>query len=102
MDGIDRSVISPSLINPGWNDLTKFTYNPDLDLGVDTDFLAALTSTNVNDDGSVSTEQGQQNAEPSPAAQSANASSENPSKHLKLSLSRAKQPDEVPLAIAPM
>ena len=104
MDGIDRSVISPSLINPGWDDLTKFTYNPDFDLGVDADFLSELTSANVDDDGRVSTEQGQQNAapEPSPAAQSANASGENPSKRLKLSLSRAKQRDEVRLAITPM
>ena len=39
MDGIDRSVISPSLINPGWDDLTMFTYNPDFDLGVDADFF---------------------------------------------------------------
>ena len=93
---IDRSVISPSLINPGWDDPTKFTYNPDFDLGVDADFLSTLTSAAVDNDGKVFVEQGQANIEPLSAAQSvANASNENPSKHLKLSLSRAKPCEEV-------
>ena len=100
---INRSVISSGLINPGWDDPTKFTYNPDFDLGVDTDFLSALTSAAVNDDGRIFAEQGQANVEPSSAAQSiTNASNENPSKRLKLSLSQAKLREEVRPAIALM
>ena len=86
---IDRSVISPSVLNPDWNDPTKFTYNPDFCLGADADyFLSALTSAAFDDDpGRVSEElQGQSNV----AQSVANASGENPSKRLKLSLSRER------------
>ena len=101
MDDIDRSVISPSLINPAWDDPTKFSYNPDFDLRVDTEFLSALTSTDGgNDDGTV--EQGQENIELCSAAKSTDACGENPSKCLKLSLSRAKSRDEFRPATAPM
>ena len=89
MDDINRSVVSPSLINPAWDDPTKFTY---FDLGVDVDFLPALTSTDGgNDDGSISTEQGQENIEPCLAI---DACGKNPSKGPKLSLLRAPSRDE--------
>lgn len=56
MDGIDRNVISPSLMNPAWDDLANFVYNPDFDLGVGADFMpeAALACINAGcteDDG---------------------------------------------------
>ena len=31
-------MVSPSLLNPDWGDLTKFKFNPDFDLGM-SDFL---------------------------------------------------------------
>ena len=39
---MDRRVISPSLFNPDWEDMTKFPFNPDFDLGMG-DFLPDLT-----------------------------------------------------------
>ena len=44
MDGIDRTVVGPSVLDADW-DITKFVYNPDFDLGVDAAFLPAALET---------------------------------------------------------
>ena len=44
MDGIDRMVASPSLLDADW-DITRFVYNPNFDLGVDAAFLPAALET---------------------------------------------------------
>ena len=100
MDGIDRNVVSPSLFNPAWGDLANFVYNPDFDLGVDADFLPEAVLTSTSKDESIVVEQLQENTELPSAAESTNAG-ENPSKRLKLSLSREKSRTKLGSASAP-
>jgi hypothetical protein len=91
------------LFNPAWGDLTKFVRNPDFDLGMD-DFLSEAALASIIDgcnDGSNSVEQFQENIEPRSAAESSDASDENPTKRLKLSLSRAKPRVKLGSASAP-
>ena len=83
MDGIDRTVISPSLINADWN-ITKFVHNPDFDLRVDVDFSPAALETAptpMMNPGQVCGE----------SQLDLTATTENPKKYLKLLLGRDRE-----------
>ena len=81
---MDRGVISPSLMNPDWEDLAKFTFNPDFDLGM-RDFLPYPTLPSVLEDGSATNGSSGIAAASSLDADTRQAA-EIPRKRLKLSL----------------
>ena len=94
---MDRRVISPSLLNLEWEDLTKFPFKPDFDLGT-RDFLPDLTLLTDKSSRSISPSifpgvtNGQVQLPGISAASSclnAEQPAENPHKHLKLSLHRS-------------
>ena len=95
MASYDRSVISSSLLNPDWDDPTKFVFNPKFDLGV-SDWLSSLPG----DDSSrhvITDEDGQTNLVATPLSETvATISSEDTElgnkspKHLQLRLPSAE------------
>ena len=94
---MDRRVISPSLINPDWGDLTR-PFNPDFDLGIpgfypwdvaDLDFPAALEDQSSDTQIDVADQNGQMELLAATSSRDAEDTTENPPKHKKLSLQRS-------------
>ena len=95
MESYNRSVISPSLLNPDWADPTKFVFNPKFDLDV-SDWLSGLPG--ADSSRVVPDEDGQANLVATPLSETVSTSStedtelgNNPPKRLRLSLSRKTQ-----------
>ena len=97
-------MVSPSLLNPDWGDLTKFKFNPDFDLGM-SDFLpwdSNLTTGSLLED-----ERGPVKllATPGIAALPSSSDAEianNPHKRLRLSLPCSTKPSSVvPSGVCP-
>ena len=97
---MDRRVISPSLVNPDWGDMTR-PFNPDFDLGM-RDFqpwdLADLNFPATLEDQSVlsNTLDVAVNGQATPSSRDADDAENPPKRHKKLSLQRStKQPTSV-------